>query len=197
MAQPPTQVVLTFSERSRPVPGRVLVIGPDAARGPGRAGNGRAAMLVPLGADAPRGTYLVSFRSSRPTAIGRGSFTFSVAPSTPPSLSAPLPEANRLVTTAFPASGGSLRRPAALVGARSSSRCCAATLDPRGGPRDLGRAGLVSLATGGELALEVPYLPARLGDIRGADVRDVLSSRFGAAISSGSRPRGALVLLLR
>jgi copper transport protein len=204
VTQAPTQVVLTFTEPVTPVSGRVVVVGPDGARAdrdaPSVVGT---QMLIPLRPDAPRGTYLVSFRvisaDSHPVA---GSFTFSVgAPSTPPTLSGAAPEGGRLVATVFPMVrwigyvGLLLLVGAALVLTLLWPR----RLDVAGPARVIWLgAGLVALATIGELVLEVPYLAGGgLGDIRAGDIREVLASRFGAAHLVRLGALAAAMVLLR
>ena len=84
----PTEVVLTFSEGVRQVPGKIRVLGPDGARvDRGEPTFNGPVVTIPLDPSGPRGTYLVSYRvisaDSHPVA---GGYTYSVgAPSTPPS----------------------------------------------------------------------------------------------------------------
>jgi copper transport protein len=203
VAQAPTQVVLTFSEPVSPVPGRVLVVGPDGARADRDAPSASGQqLLIPLRADA-RGTYLVSFRvisaDSHPVA---GSFTYSVgAPSTPPTLAGAGTEGDRVVTAAFPFIrwigyvGLLLLVGAALVLALLWPR----RLDARGPVRVIWLgAALVAVATVFELALEVPYLAGGgFGDIRAADIQEVLGSRFGVAHLVRLGALGAALVLLR
>jgi copper transport protein len=204
VAQAPTQVVLTFTEAVSPVPGRILVIGPDGSRldrGDPQATGSQ--VLVPLAPNGPNGTYLVSFRvisaDSHPVA---GSFTFSVgAPSTPPTLSDAGPQGSRAVSALFPVIrwigyvGLLLLVGASLVLALLWPR----RLDVRDPTRVIWiGAGLIAVATIGELVLEVPYLAGGgLGDIRGADVREVLTSRFGGAHLVRLGVLGAALVLLR
>jgi copper transport protein len=204
VAQAPTQVVLTFTEAVSPVPGRILVVGPDGTRADrGEPQATGAQVLVPLRSGAPNGTYLVSFRvisaDSHPVA---GSFTFSVgAPSTPPTLSEAGPQGSRVVSVAFPVIrwigyvGLLLMVGAALVLALLWPR----RLDVRDPARVIWiGAAMVAAATIGELVLEVPYLAGGgLGDIRAADVREVLTSRFGGAHLVRLGVLGAALILLR
>ena len=203
VAQAPTQVVLTFSEPVSAVPGRVLVVGPDGTRADRDAPSASGGqLLIPLRADA-RGTYLVSFRvisaDSHPVA---GSFTYSIgAPSTPPTLAGGGTEGDRLITAVFPVVrwigyvGLLLIVGAALVLALLWPR----RLDARDPVRVIWLgAALVAVATVAELALEVPYLAGGgFGDIRAADVQEVLASRFGVAHLVRLGALGAALVLLR
>jgi copper transport protein len=83
----PAQVVLTFSEAVRQVPGKIRVLGPDGSRvDRGEPSFAGAVVTIPVDQNGPRGTYLVSYRvisaDSHPVS---GAYSYSVgAPSTPP-----------------------------------------------------------------------------------------------------------------
>src|SRR5690606_44067 len=59
----PAQIVLTFSEPVREVPGRIRVIGPDGKRiDRGRPKFEGSMVTITVDQNVPRGTYLVSYR---------------------------------------------------------------------------------------------------------------------------------------
>lgn len=181
----PTQVVLTFSEAVTPIEGRIRVIGPDGERAdtgePRAVGN---QLVIPLKPNGPQGTYLVTFRvisaDSHPVS---GTFAYSVGVlSNLPSADDADAESSPLVTVAFPVARwiGYLGL-ILLVGAAFILTMLWPTRLDRAGPTRmiwLG-AGLVALATLAELALQVPYVAG--SDVRASDVREVLTSQYGAA----------------
>lgn len=185
----PTEVVLTFSEGVRPVPGRVRVIAPDGSRAdradPTTDGN---TVRVPLRSDAPQGTYLVTYRviSSDSHPVG-GAFSFSVgSPSAngPPTDSGASQSASGFVTVAFPVArwigflGLLLLVGAVLVLAALWPQ----RLDRRGAARLIWvGAALIAVATLAEVALQIPYVAGGFGAVRASDVREALGSQFGAA----------------
>ena len=186
----PNQIVLTFTEGIEPIAGRNQVIAPDGSRedlDEARAAGSQ--LIIPLSASGKRGTYLVTFRvlsaDSHPVA---GSFTYSVgapSPGGPPTAADPGGDAGPAIRAAFP-----VVRWVGYVGLLLlvGAVLILAVLWPqrldRTGPMRviwLG-AGLVAVATIGELVLQVPYVAgAGLGDLRGADVREVLASPYGTA----------------
>ncbi|GAA1038443.1 copper resistance protein CopC [Virgisporangium ochraceum] len=101
LASAPDQITLTFTEAVRPVPARIKVIGPDRSvvNGGSPTSNGTK-LVIPLGRDAGKGTYLVTFRviSADSHPIG-GSFVFHVGA---PSIDPPQ-EGEAAVTKADPA----------------------------------------------------------------------------------------------
>jgi copper transport protein len=186
----PAQVVLTFSESVRPVPGKVKVIAPDGSRAD--TGDPRVSgseLFIPLRPDGARGTYLVSYRviSADSHPIG-GAYTYSVgapSPGGPPALTEAVDTASPVVEAAFPVVrwvgyAGLLL----MVGATVVLGMFWPQRLDRAGP---GRviwlgAGLVAASTLAELVLQVPYVAGGgLLSGRGSDVREVLSSQFGAA----------------
>jgi copper transport protein len=206
VARAPAVVSLTFSEAVNPVEGKIRIIAPDGGRADrGDPSTNGARVVIPIRQDAPRGTYLVSFRviSADFHPVG-GAFTFSVGAPSPGG--APSPEvgdgsANPVVTAAFPVVrwvgyvGLLLLVGAALVLAllwpARLSRLGAIRLIWLG-------AGLVAVATVAEILLQVPYVAgAGPGDIRAADVREALSGQYGGAHLIRLGVLGAALVLLR
>lgn len=200
----PSEVVLTFSEPVRAVPGRIQVIGPDGApmtRGEPSVAGGR--VTVPLRVDGPQGTYLVSYRviaaDSHP--VG-GRFTYSVGA---PSATAPqLPQqraADPVVRAAIPAA--KYLGYAGLVLAVGPVLVLLALWPhrlPRRGPTRLAWAGLglVGLGTVAGLVLQAPYTTgSTLAGVTGEDLREVLRSPFGTAHLTRLGVLGVVALLLR
>jgi copper transport protein len=201
--QAPSQVVLTFSESITVVEGKVRVIAPDGSRADsGEPSVQDKSLLIPLRPDGPNGTYLVTFRvlsaDSHPVA---GAFTYSVVLfSTPPSDTGANATVSPAVTKAFPAvrwigyAGLLLLVGATLVLAVLWPR----RLSRRGPIRVLyAGAAAIAAATVLEIVLQVPYVAGgALTDISGADVKQVLSSQFGAAHLIRLGVLGAALLLL-
>jgi copper transport protein len=188
VAQPPVQVVLTWTENVTPVTGKVHVIAPDGTRadtGEVKAQNSQ--LIIPLKPGGPNGTYLVSFRviSADSHPVG-GAYTFSVgAPSAPPLDNEVSITANPVVVDAFPVARWiGYAGLVLLVGAVLVLTLLWPQRLDRSGPTRviwLG-AGLVALSTLAELYLQIPYTAGgAVFDIRGADVQEVLSSQYGAA----------------
>lgn len=189
----PSEVVLTFSESIRLVPGKNMVVGPDGNRvkiGDPKV-DGRA-LTIPLeGGDLPRGTYLVSYRivsaDSHPVS---GGFTFSVGA---PSATAPQLDAggagsgtDPVVKVAVPV--GKYLGYAGLVLAVGPILVLT-MLWPRRlsrrGPIRLVWAGLglIGLSTLAGLYLQAPYTTGGgFFDVSADNLRDVLSSQFGIAL---------------
>jgi len=187
---PPTQVVLTFTEAVSPVPDRVRVIAPDGSRiDRNEARPTGEQLVIPIGALTQPGTYLVSYRvisaDSHPV-FGTFSFSFrEVSPGGPPRVDGADGGASSIVLSALPVarwigySGLML-----LVGAGVVLTLLWPRRLGRTGPRRAAYvgAGLVALGTILELALQVPYVAGGgLGDITRSDVREVFASQFGAA----------------
>jgi copper transport protein len=206
VAQPPIQVVLTFTESVNPVEGKVKVIAPDgsrADRGDARASGNQ--VIIPLKAISDRGTYLVTFRviSADSHPVG-GAFSYSVIERSaggPPSVEGADAQASGFVLAALPVArwigyvGLLLLVGAVLILAllwpQRLSRTAPARVIWLG-------AGLIALATILELALQVPYVAGGgLGDIRGTDLREVLSSQYGAAHLIRLGVLGAALVLIR
>ncbi|WP_414685424.1 copper resistance CopC/CopD family protein [Micromonospora robiginosa] len=182
----PAQVVITFSESVRKVPGKVRVIAPDGSR----ADRGEPTFRggeVTIGVDpsAGRGTYLVSYRvisaDSHPVS---GTFTYSVgAPSEPPSDSGSDNRANPVTENAVKVTKYAgyvglllLVGPALVLAALWPRRLS------RRGPGRLVWAGLgvLVVATLAELWLQVPYTNGGgLFDVTGSGLGDVLGSAYG------------------
>ncbi|WP_019871038.1 copper resistance CopC/CopD family protein [Salinispora oceanensis] len=184
----PTEVVLTFSESVRKVPGKTRVIAPDGSRADrGEPSFDGAVVVIPVDPNSGRGTYLVSFRvisaDSHPVS---GAFTYSVgAPSTPPvdtgsdSRADPVVSAGIKVGKYLGYVGLLLLVGPVLVLALLWPR----RLSRRGPARlawtGLGLLAFATLATGW---LQVPYTNGGgVFDITGAGLSTVLGSAFGAA----------------
>lgn len=99
----PAQIVLTFSETVREVPGRIRVIGPDGKRiDRGRPKFEGSMVTITVDQNVPRGTYLVSYRviSADSHPVG-GGFTYSVGErTTPPDEADSGSDVNTVVATA-------------------------------------------------------------------------------------------------
>jgi copper transport protein len=183
----PDQVVLTFSETVRPVTGKVRVIAPDntlaSAGDPVVDGHD---VKISLKTSTPNGTYLVSYRvisaDSHPVS---GAYTFSVgAPTTPPSDANVVVGANLAVTATLPfvrwiGYVGLLL----LVGTVLMLTVLWPNRLDRTVPMRLVLigAGLVALATVGEMLLEIPWVAGGFSQIRSTDVQEALGSQYGAA----------------
>jgi copper transport protein len=189
LAQPPTEVVLTFSEPVRIIPGKIHIISPDgrAVEG-GKPTSVGVKLHIPMKATTERGTYLTSFRvisaDSHPIS---GGIPFSIGA---PSANAPTQSTggaptDRLVSSLL----GSARYlgyaglvlvvgPALFLSALWPRR-----LSRRGPIRMIMFGiGLLAVSTLAELYLEAPYhAGAGLFGARASDLRDVFNSQFGAA----------------
>ena len=184
----PSEVVLTFSEGVRTVPGKIRVIAPDGSRADrGEPTVEGAVVTVPVDPGGARGTYLVSYRvisaDSHPVP---GAFTYSVgAPSPPPVDSGTDNRADPVVENAVKVAkylgyAGLLLLvgPALVLAALWPRRLS------RRGPARLAWAGLglLAFATLAELWLQVPYTAGGgLLDVTGSGLSDVLGSAFGTA----------------
>ncbi|MGW2625918.1 copper resistance CopC/CopD family protein [Micromonospora taraxaci] len=201
----PSEVVLTFSESVRKVPGKIRIIAPDGSRADrGEPGFDNTVVTIPVSPDAGRGTYLVSFRvisaDSHPVS---GAFTYSVgAPSTPPADSGgDDSRADPVVSTAVKVARflgyaglvllvGPVLVLAALWPQRLSRR----------GPTRLAWTGLglVTVATLADLWLQVPYTGGGgLFEVSGEGFGTVFGSPFGAAHLVRLGLLAASVFLLR
>ncbi|MET8204246.1 copper resistance CopC/CopD family protein [Micromonospora taraxaci] len=201
----PSEVVLTFSESVRKVPGKIRIIAPDGSRADrGEPGFDNTVVTIPVSPDAGRGTYLVSFRvisaDSHPVS---GAFTYSVgAPSTPPADSGgDDSRADPVVSTAVKVARflgyaglvllvGPVLVLAALWPQRLSRR----------GPARLAWTGLglVTVATLADLWLQVPYTGGGgLFEVSGEGFGTVFGSPFGAAHLVRLGLLAASVFLLR
>lgn len=199
----PVEVTLTFSEPIAPVHDKIRIVGPDGERAdrgtPTVDGN---VLKIGIRDDAPRGTYLVSYRvisaDSHPIP---GGFTFSVgAPSTTP---AALPEEKvdttiRNLIAAVKVIGyaglvllvGPVLVLALLWPARLSQR----------GPRRVMWTGfgLVALTTLAGLYLQAPYTTGTsLLGVTGGDLADVLGSNYGIALLVRLALLGVAAFLVR
>jgi len=184
----PAEVVLTFSEGVRKVPGKIRVIAPDGSRADrGEPTFNGTVVTIPVDPSGARGTYLVSYRvisaDSHPVS---GAFTYSVgAPSTPPTDSGTDNRANAVVENAvkvvkFAGYLGLLLLvgPALVLAALWPRRLS------RRGPARLAWSGLglLVVATLAELWLQVPYTAGGgLFDVTGSGLGDVLGSAYGTA----------------
>ncbi|MFI2269937.1 copper resistance CopC/CopD family protein [Micromonospora aurantiaca (nom. illeg.)] len=182
----PAQVVITFSEGVRKVPGKVRVIAPDGSRADrGEPTFQGAEVTIPVDPSGGRGTYLVSYRvisaDSHPVS---GAFTYSVgAPSEPPADSGsdnranPVTE-NAVKVTKYVGYVGLLLLvgPALVLAALWPRRLS------RRGPARLAWTGLglLAVATVAEVWLQVPYVNGGgLFDVTGSGLSDVLGSAYG------------------
>lgn len=201
VADPPAQVVLTFTEGVNPIRGKVRVIAPDGARAdtddPRAAG---AELIIPLKPGGSQGTYLVTFRvisaDSHPVS---GAFTYSLGvTSTPPGDTGADDSAGPFVGVAFPIVRwigyvGLLLLVGAVV---ILALLWPQRLDRRGPVRVIwAGAAMVALAAVGEVALQVPYVAG--GEVTASDVREVLASQFGTAHLVRLGVLAAAVFLLR
>ncbi|MBM0225464.1 copper resistance protein CopC [Micromonospora sicca] len=184
----PAEVVLTFSEGVRKVPGKVRVIAPDGSRADrGEPSFSGAVVTIPVDPSGVRGTYLVSYRvisaDSHPVS---GAFTYSVgAPSPPPVDTGSDNRADPVVGNAVKVAkylgyAGLLLLvgPALVLAALWPRRL------PRRGPVRLAWAGLglLVVATLADLWLQVPYTAGGgLSDVTGSGFSDVVGSAFGTA----------------
>ncbi|MFG1952996.1 copper resistance CopC/CopD family protein [Micromonospora sp. NPDC048830] len=184
----PGEVVLTFSEPVRKVPGKIRVIAPDGARADrGEPSFSGTVVTVPVDPSAGRGTYLISYRvisaDSHPVS---GAFTYSVgAPSTPPTDTGTDNRADPVVANGVKvakylgyAGLPLLVGPALVLGALWPRRLS------RRGPARLAWAGLglLAFATVAELWLQVPYTAGGgLLDVDGTGLGTVLGSTYGTA----------------
>ncbi len=183
----PAEVVLTFSEGVRKVPGKIRVVAPDGSRADrGEPTVKGAVVTIPVDSSA-RGTYLVSYRmisaDSHPVS---GAFTWSVgAPSTPPTDSGTDTRANAMVGNAVKVAkylgylGLLLLVGPALVLAALWPRRLS-----RRGPARLAWSGLglLVLTTLADLWLQVPYTNGGgLFDVTGSGLGDVLGGAYGTA----------------
>ncbi|MEV4464888.1 copper resistance protein CopC [Micromonospora echinofusca] len=184
----PAEVVLTFSESVRKVPGKIRVIAPDGSRADrGEPTFEGTVVTVPVDPAGARGTYLVSYRvisaDSHPVS---GAYTYSVgAPSTPPVDSGDDSRADPVVGNAV-----KVAKYAGYVGLLllvGSTLVLAALWPrrlPRRGPARLAWAGLglLAVSTVANLLLQVPYTAGgSVLDVTGQGLSDVLGSAFGAA----------------
>ncbi|MFI7211897.1 copper resistance CopC/CopD family protein [Micromonospora maritima] len=183
----PAQVVITFSEGVRKVPGKVRVIAPDGSRADrGEPTFQGAEVTIPVDPSGARGTYLVSYRvisaDSHPVS---GAFTYSVgAPSEPPTDTGSDNRANPVTENAVKVAkyvgyvGLLLLVGPALVLAALWPRRLS-----RRGPARLAWTGLgvLAAATLAELWLQVPYTNGGgLFDVTGAGLGGVLGSAYGS-----------------
>lgn len=184
----PAQVVLTFSEPVRLIPGKVRVVSPDGARADrDEATVSGSELRIPLRSGGARGTYVVSYRliSADSHPVG-GAVTFAVgAPSaTPPGVDIST-RTDRLVAVLLAAAHYlGFAGLAVVIGAV----LVLATLWPRRLPRRaavrlvFAGLGLLIAGTVAELYLQAPYTAGTtLFGAAEADLRDVFNSRFGAA----------------
>ncbi|MGW3898326.1 copper resistance CopC/CopD family protein [Micromonospora profundi] len=184
----PAEVVLTFSEAVRKVPGKIRVVAPDGSRADrGEPSFDGGVVTIPVDPSGERGTYLVSFRvisaDSHPVS---GAFTYSVgAPSAAPVDAGDDSRADPVVSTAvkvarFLGYAGLvlLVGPVLVLAALWPSRLS------RRGPSRLAWTGLglVAVATVADLWLQVPYTAGGgLFEVTGEGFSSVLGSTFGAA----------------
>lgn len=181
----PAQVVLTFSESVREVPGKIRVIGPDGARvDRGEPTFAGAVVTIPVDQGGPRGTYLVNYRvisaDSHPLA---GGYTYSVGAPSAPASAAENDRIDPAVKVAVPiakylgyAGLVLLIGPVLVLSLLWPQR-----LSRRGPSRLVWTGlGLVGFATLAGLWLQMPYTNGGgLFAVGGSELRDVLGSPFG------------------
>lgn len=201
----PKQVVLTFTENVNPVAGKIKVIAPDGKRvDRNEARQSGDQLIIPLGDVTQIGTYLVSFRviSADSHPVG-GAFSFSykeVSPGGPPSDVGSNVGAPGVVQGLLPvARGAGYLGLILLVGSALVLTLLWPRRLDRGGPLKVAYlgAGLAALGTLFEMALDVPYVSGTLSGITGDDVREVLSSQYGAAHTTRLGVLAASVILVR
>jgi putative copper export protein/methionine-rich copper-binding protein CopC len=189
LASSPRQVVLTFTEPVRIVPGKIRIIGPDGRN----AGDGAPAvqgskLRIPMKETTERGSYLISFRvisaDSHPIS---GAIPFSIGA---PSANAPTEttsgtSTDPLVTTLL---GGSRYVGYAGLALVTGPALFLSLLWPRRlsrrGPLRLVKVGvgLVVLSSLAEQYLQAPYHAGTgLFGASAADLREVFNSQYGAA----------------
>ncbi|MEH1127628.1 copper resistance CopC/CopD family protein [Micromonospora sp. CPCC 206061] len=202
VASAPTEVVLTFTESVRQVPGKILVLGPDGNRvDKGEPTFAGAVVTIPVD-QGGNGTYLVSYRvisaDSHPVA---GGYTYSVgAPSAPPSLERG-EDTNQVVATAIKVAKylgyaglvlvvGPVLVLCLLWPVRLSRRRVAAVVWTG--------MGLIGFATVAAVWLQGPYTAGGgIFDVSGEQIRDVLATTFGTAHLVRLGLLVAIALLLR
>jgi copper transport protein len=183
----PTEVLVTFSEHVTPVDGKIKVISPqskDISKGLATV-SGRV-LHIPVRADVPRGTYLVSYRviSADSHPVGAGfSYSYGAPSSTGTATGGDAGQTDRAVAIGesaaqFVSYAGLvlIAGPALMLYAFWPQRLS------RTGPTRLAYAGIAItwLATVLELHLQVPYQNG--GGVFSTsthDLADVLSSRYG------------------
>jgi copper transport protein len=199
----PTEITVVFSEAVTVVTGKVQVLAPDGKRISGTARSSGNILHIPVRrADRPLGTYLVSYRvisaDSHPVA---GAFTFSVGA---PSAVAPQPpkdEVHPSVAVALPAArlAGYTGLVLAIGPALFLALLWPRRLSRRG-PVRLVRAGLalIALSTLAAVWLQAPYSSgAALHDVSGTELKAVLASPFGGAMTARLAVLGVIAALLR
>jgi copper transport protein len=203
--QPPSMIVITFSEHVGPEAGKISVIGPDRKR----IDNGLPVSVgdqlrIPVDKNVAGGTYLVSYRvisaDSHPVA---GGFYYSVGSPSAGGAPKPLDDTGTdpVVSTAvsvmqFVGFAGLclIVGPALVLIALWPRR-----LD-RTGPTRLAYAGigLVGLATLAGIYLQGPYATGNgIFDVSGSGIADVLDTSFGRAMMVRLAALVVCALLLR
>jgi copper transport protein len=184
---PPSEVVLTFTEGVALVTGQVRVVAPDNTRADtGSPSTSGDKVIIPMKPGGKHGTYLVSFRviSADSHPVG-GAFTYSVvSTSTPPAQDSTSITTSPAVSVLFP-----IVRWVGYVGLvlMVGATLVLALLWPQrlsnAGPVRVIWVGaaLIAVATVGELAVQIPNVAGGFGAAGAADVREVLSSEYGAA----------------
>ncbi len=202
VSEAPTEVVITFSEHVVPVKDKIRVVGPDGKRVDRNDAQVTGDDLhIPVRTDAPRGTFLVSYRviSADSHPVGAG-YSYSLGA---PSATAPQPTDSAGRTdppVAVALSSARYLGFAGLILLAGPALILTALWPPRlsrRGPTRLAYLGLglVGVATLLELYLQAPYESGgSLFD--GGDFGGLLTSQYGAAhlVRLGVLAAGALLL---
>ncbi|MEJ3747231.1 copper resistance protein CopC [Actinomycetes bacterium KLBMP 9797] len=203
LASAPAEVVLTFTESVREVPGKIQVIGPDGKQvNQGEPTFAGPVVTIPVDQGGGQGTYLVSYRvisaDSHPVT---GGYTYSVgAPSTPPTLDqgdATDPVvANAVKVAKYLGYAGLVL----LIGPILVLALLWPERLSRRGPARLvwTGVGLVTFATVAGIWLQAPYTAGGgIFDASPSQLRDVLATTYGTAHLVRLGLLAAIVVLLR
>jgi copper transport protein len=186
----PSEIVITFSERVRPVVARITVIDPNGQQiGSGRPFVTGDDMHIPVRTGVPHGTFLVSYRviSADSHPVG-GGYTYSVGAPSPGGAPTPADGGN---TDYVVSSGVSIMQFigfAGLIMVIGPSLVLIALWPRRIDRRAPIRVAYTGLGLIAGSALVGLYLQAPYGNggsllhVTGADVSDVLDSHFGQAV---------------
>ncbi|MEV0133604.1 copper resistance protein CopC [Dactylosporangium sp. NPDC050688] len=204
--QLPGEITLTFSEPVRIVADKIRVTAPDGTRADaGKPVARDTELVIPLKADGPKGTYLVSYRvisaDSHPVSGGY-SFSYGQVSAVPGEADTGADvKTDALVKNAM--SGARFIGFAGLVLLVGPTLVLFALWPRRLSARDPGRvaltgAGLLAIGAVLELYLQIPYTSGTtLFDVSSTATRDVLGTPFGAAHLIRVAVAVAVAVLLR